>query len=83
MRAPGLHLYVGWLQKEAGVLLQDTQQRQGQHAAEADCQELRFLLQVQGWPQVTVWGTEGSEGGAWAPGMGRDHLPEQTGADES
>lgn len=39
VQAPGSHLYVGRLQKEAGMFLQDVEQRQGQHAAEADGQE--------------------------------------------
>lgn len=36
----GSHLYVEGLQKEAGVFLQDIQQWQGQHAVQADGQEL-------------------------------------------
>lgn len=36
---PASHLYVGRLQEEAGVFLQDVQHWQGQHTAEADGQK--------------------------------------------
>lgn len=62
VQVTGLHLYVGRLQKEAGVFLQDLQQRQGHHAAEADGQKPRFLLQVQRWPQLTVGTRRGGRG---------------------
>ena len=62
VQVPGSHLYVGRLQKEAGVFLQDLQPRQGHHAAEADGQKPRFLLQVQRWPQLTVGNKAGRAG---------------------
>lgn len=62
VQVPGSHLYVGRLQKEAGVFLQDLQQRQGYHAAEADGQKPRFFLQVQRWPQLTVGNKAGRAG---------------------
>ena len=62
VQVPASHLYVGRLQKEAGVFLQDLQQWQGHHAAEADGQKPRFLLQVQLWPQLTVGARQGGRG---------------------
>lgn len=66
------HLYVGRLQKEAGVFFQNFHQWQGQHTVEADGQKPRFPLQVQGRPQLTV--CEQGQG----RGVGARHLPEQT-----
>ena len=39
VHGPASHLYVGWLQEEAGVFLQDVHQWQGEHTAEADGQK--------------------------------------------